>query len=263
MNKLNKSQVDAISSLLISFGESKFIVSIVEATLGGSPVSKFFIFVKIIGLLSLFLASIVFVVINTSLDVSQLVLEYLKILVWPISIVAGIFILKEKLASILHGRTMTVSTPVADFTFNAQNTPSDTVSEAEEEEIKTTVEAKRKEIAPSSSGDVVDIPALQTALLFEKIYNNIYGGQLITLVNLRKIVDGMWNVALESWYADFRENDSILKSIPFSDYIGYLIRTGLVETSETEQGRKYLITDKGTDFLSYIEKSGYSMFKIH
>jgi predicted transcriptional regulator len=70
-------------------------------------------------------------------------------------------------------------------------------------------------------------------------------------------------LGLAAWYENFHQNDPVLKNYPFGDYMGYLLNVGLIRSIETEQGRKYMITDLGTDFLNYIEKSGYSKFKQH
>ncbi len=215
-----------------------------------------------IGSLILFIAGLFYVVKNISSDNSKIVIEFLQVLVWPITVIIGIILLKEKFVAILHGRPVSVKTPIGEFALGAQDIPSDTVPEPVKEEIKSTVEAVET-TAVATTKNTNEVAALQVALLFEKIYNNIYGGQLVTLANLRRTVEGYWHIGLEAWYAQFRETDPLIKVLPFSDYIGYLLKIELVRSSETPQGRKYYITDKGTDFLNYIEKSGYSVFKPH
>jgi hypothetical protein len=216
-----------------------------------------------VGSLILFIAGLLYIVKNISSENSKLMIEFLQVLVWPITVIIGTTLLKEKLIAILHGRPVSVKTPIIEFALGTQDIPLDTVPELVKEEIKSTVKAVESTTVATTTNTDEATALLQVALLFEKIYNNIYGGQLVTLTNLRRTVEGYWHIGLEAWYAEFRETDPLIKVLPFSDYIGYLLRTELIRSAETPQGRKYYITDKGTDFLNYIEKSGYSIFKPH
>jgi hypothetical protein len=207
----------------------------------------------------------------------QVVLEYFKVLAWPLTVLIIAFLFRNEVQDFLKRIS---EFKFKDFQISApqQKLPHSEISEEVKGEIKETIEEKKKEIEqkeniPATSTQeqtkqqisalLTQIATLQTAFLFERTYTSIYGSQIITLENLRKNIHGMWHLALATWYENFRQNDPIIRNYPFSDYIGYLLNIGLIRSIETEQGRKYMITDLGTDFLNYIEKSGYSKFKQH
>ncbi len=99
---------------------------------------------------------------------------------------------------------------------------------------------------------------------FERIYNVIFGTQITILDALRKDpTNGILFTSIASSYEQWRQNDELLKKYSLNDYLQFLINAGLVDISESNNIRKYLIRDKGIEFLDYIEKNGYIKSKEH
>ncbi len=107
------------------------------------------------------------------------------------------------------------------------------------------------------------IQELSRELMFERIYNLIFGTQISVLVWLRNNLAGIWYAALANVYEQWRTNDEILKNYSLDNYIGFLIANGLIVPVEEVGGRKFRITDFGLDFLSFIDRRGYSQYKPH
>lgn len=213
----------------------------------------------------------------TGIQAYQIILEYLRVLAWPTATLSIVWYFRKELSALLN-RIQDIK--YKDWTLNAPNqiTLTDEISEDVKDKIKETIQEKREEIKsketlpPSPSKEqlqsqvdalLTQVATVQSAFRFERIYNLIFGTQIMTLQNLKKNVGGMWHVALASWYEDVRAQDPTLKNYPFSDYIGFLLNAKLIQSIESPKGRMYIITDLGTDFLEYIEKSRYPKFKPH
>ena len=207
-------------------------------------------------------------------EIAMTVLEYLRVLAWPVVVLVAALILKDDIRNLLTRLGEFKYKDVA-ISFPSQTPPNKEISEDLKKtktfaEEKKEVEAKERIITPTPeqlqqqiAALLTQIAALQTAFRFERIYASIFGSQIVILENLKNNLAGLFHVVVVKVYDDFRQNDPVLKNYAFVDYIGYLINAGLIQAVETPTGRRYLITDLGTDFLNYIEKSGYSKKREH
>jgi hypothetical protein len=99
---------------------------------------------------------------------------------------------------------------------------------------------------------------------FEKIYNGIFGTQIAILDSLIKdTTGGIFYTVIGTVYEQWRQNDDLLKNYPLNDYLQFLVNAGLITFFENNGVRKYRITDKGLDFIGYVEKNKYPKFKPH
>ena len=192
-------------------------------------------------------------------------LEYLKTISWPITIIILALLFRFEIKELIK-KIIGIQTPFGSIDLSRQNVPKGEISKEVKEGISKSVneQESKKDVKIGGGEDTSkQIATLQIALLFEKIYNNIYGSQIALLKSARNDMTGLWHVALCSWYEGVRQNDLVLKNYNFDDYIKYLISCGLVKAIEQSGGRKYMITDTGVDFLNYIEKSKYPENKLH
>lgn len=159
----------------------------------------------------MFLAKLI---LSNSLDlahISTLILDYIKVLVWPVTLYIITTTFRREIAAVLENRMTEITTPLgsAKFQLPVQNTPTGEVTEEIKEEIETTVS---NEPAPATTSIDMqqELANLQTALLFERVYNTIYGSQLTILDALRKSVEGLWYAAISTFYENHKQTDPLL-----------------------------------------------------
>ena len=93
------------------------------------------------------------------------------------------------------------------------------------------------------------VSRIETA--FERVYRVIYGSQMKALMELSTTPTGL---AREGLSKHIPLGAIIANVMTFEQWIGYLERTGLVET----QGQIVVISEIGKQFLLYVERQQYA-----
>lgn len=97
------------------------------------------------------------------------------------------------------------------------------------------------------------INILWKQLDFERIHNNIFGSQIAMLGSMRKDLLGINYKVIASVYEGWKENDEVLKNYNLDNYLNFLITHNLISETLRNQEKAYQITDRGVEFLNYIE----------
>ncbi|MDD3735060.1 MAG: hypothetical protein PHO31_01115 [Candidatus Pacebacteria bacterium] len=197
----------------------------------------------------------------------ELILEFIKIIIWPGLISIFIFKFKNEIKGLIN-RIVSAEFP-GGIKVNLpleQKTPDKNIPE----EIKDSIEIK-KEFSDKELNDLQrqinvllsQINTLRTALIFERIYQTIFGSQINLLEELRlKGTNGVFYEDIAAYYQQIRIKWPDLNSYPLENYLNYLINSGLVEVFFDNEKKKCRITPLGIDFLEYIKKLNYSKEKV-
>lgn len=200
----------------------------------------------------------------------ELLLKYLEVLTWPVLVLIVCRLFKNEVGGLIN-RIAGGKLP-GGFEFNSppnQSPPNENVPK----EIKESVALRKKKnkkkekiiISPTTldlqqqvSALLSQIAGLQTALIFERIYQNIFGSQIKLLDELRlRGLSGASYEDIAAYYQQIKVKWPNLNSYPLEEYLNYLKNAGLVELFSDGAQRKYKITPLGIDFLEYIEKLKY------
>ena len=116
----------------------------------------------------------------------------------------------------------------------------------------------KEELQKQVENLVTQVAGLQTALLFERIYQTIFGSQIRLLEELRlKGTVGACYEDTSAYYEQIRMQWPTLNSYALESYLNYLVNSGLIELFLEGGRRKYRITGLGINFLEYIKKLNY------
>lgn len=200
-----------------------------------------------------------------------LFLEYLKVLVWPIITGGFIYYFRNEIR-VLIKKGLNLKFPggpeigLGIHTQEDQNieqslNPSDInkfddISQKYEDQIKELGNNKQK----------LETELINTTIYleFERIYNAIFGSQIL-LLKVLKSNQGINNLFYNSldivnYFVNVKVNwQAELQNWTSSLYMKFLIESNLVNYNSSQD--KYYITDKGIAFLSYIAIRGYNETK--
>lgn len=206
---------------------------------------------------------------------SLLILEYLKVLIWPVTILVIVFLLRKNLRGLLD-RVRKISYKDASAELSAQVRSQEKALKTTKAEAKMSGQQKKSLAAkagtigsikppkkPAETKKVIaqaneEIALRDTLLDFERIYNVIFGSQIQILLDLNSSKDGLPIQNVEALF-----NKTMLKWRPtftdwgFDKYMSYLLSTGLVEIDEN----RLYITQKGEAFVGYLLSQRYNLNK--
>lgn len=209
----------------------------------------------------------------------DLILKYLEVLAWPTVVLIVCYWFKNEVGGLIN-RIAGGKLP-GGFEFSSppsQKPPSENVPKEIKESVALKEEKNKKEknkkekkivTSPTTtdlqqqiSASLSQIAGLQTALIFERTYQNIFGSQIKLLdeLRLRGLVGALYE-DIAAYYQQIKIKWAGLNSYPLEDYLNYLKNAGLVTLFYDDAQRKYKITPSGVDFLEYIEKLKYSKDK--
>ena len=204
----------------------------------------------------------------------ELTLRYLTALVWPATTLAICYWFKQEIAGLLN-RIIGGELP-GGFKFSSpptQKTPNENVPDEIKESVAQKKEENAEENKEKSAGSKEDakeqviallsqVAELQTALVFERVYQNIFGSQIKLLEELRlRGTIGASYEDIAAYYQQTKIKSPNLNSYLLESYLNYLKNGGLIEMFLDGSQKKYKITSRGVDFLEYIEKLGYTKEK--
>ena len=127
-------------------------------------------------------------------------------------------------------------------------------------EMKTPEEALRLMISQNPDKLINEYNALFWKYMFEKIYNVIFGTQLLFLERL--YIDTNGTITINDAIESFRKYESMLivpNNIDFENYMLFFKNYGLASFNSLDHQEIIHITDNGKKFIEYI-RNEYSPF---
>jgi len=164
-------------------------------------------------------------------------------------VIGFIILFRKDLANFISKNIAKISGKVAGQNFEIDFNK---IKESQSEPIKMEESKKLK--------DSPEVEELKRELEFEKIYSIIFGSQIELLKLIRE--DSKFNYyKLLEFYDVLKANNSLFNSWSASQYIYFLVRSGLIALEEVPENHLLdllKITQKGLDFLKYIEENNYN-----
>ena len=164
-------------------------------------------------------------------------------------VIGFIILFRKDLANFISKNIAKISGKVAGQNFEIDFNK---IKESQSEPIKMEESKKLK--------DSPEVEELKRELEFEKIYSIIFGSQIELLKLIRE--DSKFNYyKLLEFYDVLKANNSLFSSWSASQYIYFLVRSGLIALEEVPENHLLdllKITQKGLDFLKYIEDNNYN-----
>lgn len=181
----------------------------------------------------------------------ELILEYIRVLVWPTIVSLSLFIFFRNNFKELINRIKKLEGFGVKVSANEQKIQNPPRSEVEEyKSIALDYKTKIDELGSNNEKIKQDLINTQIYLDFERIYRLIFGSQIDFLKQLRKASSK--GESINNFIFLFTITQRIypiLSTWDFPQYTYFLSSNNLILFKEN----KYFITDKGNGFLAYIE----------
>jgi hypothetical protein len=218
------------------------------------------------------------------MDIATTVLEYLKVLVWPLTLIL-ILVLYYKPLSSLVDRLRTFKGP-GGFEIEAEEmkkaqeestqdvifTWDPSLDEDKSEEVSieagsypdtkpedSTRSETPRQSAPLSVRSMSEIKDIPLNAEFERIYNLIFGSQIMLLEVLNADSDKKLPLKTVGFiYKNIRKSENSLKDWSMRDYLKFLVGENLAEVVDKKNIR---LTEHGREFLEYVNGKGYVKIK--
>lgn len=205
---------------------------------------------------------------NTNIGLAQIVLDYLKTIIWPITVIIIAFCFRTEISSLIK-RIISAELPglklnaipqekaeESNLEFKLQNLPDDEKNKLEEL-------IQEKENALSSASQNIDelnktLVQKEIEVDFERIYNIIFGSQINLLNKMAGTLGylGTQNV-IQHFVLIQKAFEPMYNEWNFSTYLQFLYSQNLIV-----QRDNYTIgiTDKGKAFLQYVSIMNYQKY---
>jgi len=234
----------------------------------------FIIILKIIlflGFLILFYAGLIYIYKNISDVIAKNILEYLKVLVWPLVALFAIFIFRRDVSGFLHrlikGKNPFIgeweASPVA-----AQEQENRNPAEIQPvgPEFNQIIVQKEAEISALQNNEQQLVDALtkaQIELDFERIYNFIFSNQIELLKEINSLGGEVSFVYVSEHFKKVQQIFSGLNDWNAAKYLEFLVNNHLLEY-KTAIGNFFSISLilKGKAFLAYITSRSYQKYGL-
>lgn len=239
--------------------------------------NKVKLFLKIIGkiilylsFLTLFYASAIFIAKNVTDILAKNILEYIKVLVWPIAILLIAFTFRINIARLIermdeweipflgkgraHGALAQQHEPIKTDIVVANN---------EGDDFKAIVNAKEKVITALKDGhqELVDkLTRAQIELDFERIYNIIFASQIDLLLKINNFPQVEFTYIIDHYSKAQQAGAPIFNEWSVYQFIQFLINVQLIEYRADTMNVS--ITQKGKAFLNYLAVMNYKKYGI-
>ena len=213
-----------------------------------------------------FYALFIYVLNNISNETAKNILEYIRVLVWPLVMLIFSFIFKENISKFIDGIKEGKAPGGFEFKVNHQleNQESEPPKEGglniNSPQFETILLEKEKQIGAleNNSTQLTDrLARAEIELDFEKIYNYIFASQ----IELLQRINNFENVSLEyakEYFFNIRNTAPIFNQWDLIKYLSYLSTTGLILLDQTH----FKITQKGKVFLMYLTVQNYKKYGI-
>ncbi len=234
---------------------------------------KFFLagskIVFLLGFLILIYGATVYVLENTSLEVSKNILDYLRVIVWPIVTLIGLALFKDNVAEFIdrieEGEMpggVKVKAPHQELSLQSDKGIVQSSSEPSSDQLDIIV--KEKEVAINSLKNsqefLVDrLARAEIDLDFERIYNLIFSSQIELLSKLLTLSPVEFSYVEEHYRILRRTYKKAYRDWDVATYIKFLLNQKLIDIDEVA---RISITDKGRAFVSYLSIMNYRKLGI-
>lgn len=193
---------------------------------------------------------------------ATLVLDFLRILFsWPVLVLFLVLFFRREIRRLLDRVSrVKAGDKEIDFSPTEQKVPNAELPEEVfgEENVLSEHELRRMIASAENVAELSrDNTELKKALTFERLYQQIFGNQLMFLQRLRKAGDaGLSYREVSDWYLELM---TYRKKMPFEKWLSFLQEAKLVSRSTPtgEENSMLHLTDSGSDFLEYLSWSGY------
>jgi len=203
----------------------------------------------------------------------EIILQFVTVLRWPFVVLVVGYFLRNEIKGLIN-RVRSGKLP-GGFEFQSlpsqqnpnTNVPLDIDESAETRKVELETEYKKMAQDNSALKEQIDnlltqIAKLQTALLFERMYQSIFGSQIKLLEELQlRGTAGTYYEDISAHYEQTRKLWPSLNSYALETYLNYLSDSKLIESFMELDRKKYRITAMGIDFLEYIKNLNYAKNK--
>ena len=210
-------------------------------------------------------AVLIYIFKNLNKEISNSILEYFKILVWPIVILIFVNNFKSDIAGLINrinewesplGKVKTINP-------NQQNMNTVTNSSANNDDFQKIVDDKEKEIVDlKNTTDELNknYSIAQIELDFERIYNLIFSSQIDFLVKVNTYSQVSFSDVEDHFFKTKQLAPIVFKDWNTQLYINFLMNSGLIVLNN--ENSQVLITTKGRAFIGYLSKMNYKKYGI-
>ncbi len=202
-------------------------------------------------------------------EISCIVLEYIKILIWPLLVFSCICYFKTDISNFINRvcqfkisgveiiaeqqkETQLESKSQIDTKTAAESIPSKLISD-----LVKNFRTEYNNITNEKNKLLNDIAVRDIIIDYERIYNIIFGSQINLLEYLKNQQSGLPRREMELFFENVKKYNYIFVDWNLNNYINFLVQQKLIEPF----GVSYQITPKGSSFLTYISNMGYSKNK--
>lgn len=237
-------------------------------------VKKYFIILSKSGLFFvLFYAGLIYVFKNISDPIANGILEYLKVLIWPLVTVILALVFYGDISSFLHrlikGKNPFIgeweASPAAAQAQKQENLEATEVQPAglEFSQIITEKEAEISALQNNSQQLVELLTKAQIELDFERIYNFIFFNQIELLNQINSFNGEVSFDYVNDHFLKVKQLFSSLNDWNVTQYLAFLVANKIIEykTSVGNFG-SIIITLKGKAFISYITSRNYKKYGL-
>lgn len=225
------------------------------------------------GYLTAFFFISVYILKNTTKEIADLILEYLKVIIWPTVVVIACYNFRTNIAKLID-RFEEGQTPFGKYKFNHGN-----VSQQEKRDLKVKDEIvisnndpqfneviksqnipdkKIEELEINNDQLSKELLNYRIELEFERIYNIIFRSQ----IDLLSKISTFDHFGLEFALNHFQQEQAVvngLKEWNLDKYLDFLYRNDLISNKDSHT---IGLTEKGRAFLHYLSIMGYQKYGI-
>lgn len=212
----------------------------------------------------------VYIIKNISDVVSKNILEYMKVLTWPVVVLLIAWTFKSNIAQLIERMEEW------DFPFigkgKARSASIDQqatiktdviVTQNEGDDFKAIVATKESEISAlqNNTQQLVDkLTRAQIELDFERVYNIIFSSQIDLLLKINNFNDVEFAYLSDHFLKAQQASSETLKEWDVFMYIRFLINNQLINYNDSLSTLS--ITQKGRAFISYLAVMGYKKYGL-
>ncbi|MFZ2390371.1 MAG: hypothetical protein WAW15_00945 [Minisyncoccales bacterium] len=217
-----------------------------------------------LGFLILLYGGLVFLFKNITEILVKNILDYIKVLIWPIVVLTIALTFREKIADLIE-RLEELEVPgfVKGKThpFTQQEDVGIIPKEKENEDFKKLVSEKEEAIKAlkGSNQDLIEkLTRSEVEIDFERIYNVIFANQIELLNQIINLGGSVSYDFVVNHYEKVQKTFPTLNNWDTTKYLNFLITVKLVEFSSLSGGViSVIVTSKGKAFLAYLTSRNY------
>jgi len=255
MKKTTKKYADKIKAFLLTFWSVFRHLCIYSAIL----VTVFF--------------SCVYIFKSLNETIALTILEYLKVVIWPFTILLFALAFKNNIAGLID-RLSEWEIPLlgrgkakaANEAFNQQENVTKKkvlTKSSDDEDVKAIIVAKESELSKlkNNNEQLIDLLTLaQIELDFERIYNIIFASQIDLILKISSFESVELAYVIDHFTKAQQAGYYVLKNWNLSGYLTFLANNNLLEIVQDQN--QIVATQKGRAFIYYLSKMNYKKYGI-